>query len=116
MDVMEAPSTAPAAFDAYMSQRRQALIAITPDAHGSATYITAAGQRIDFTLFHKQPTVLAINGIPVKPLATAGGVIDADGQGHATIKGPGGPIQIDFSDWANPKRTVPQPDPGVVVK
>ena len=116
MDVMEAPSTVPAAFDAYMSQQRQALNAITPDAHGSATYTTAAGQRIDFTLLHKQPTVLAINGTPVKPLATAGGVVDADGHGHATIKGPGSPTQIDFSGRANPKRTEPRPDPGVVVR
>jgi len=114
MDVMEAPSTDPAAFDAYVSQRRQALIAIAPDAHGAATYVTAAGRRIDFTLFHTQPTVLAIDGIKVKPLATAGGVVDSDGQGHATIKGPGGQIQIDFSDWANPKRTEPPTDPVIV--
>ncbi len=122
MDVMDAPAAAtPAAdavaFDAYVSKREAALNAIKPDRRGSATYVTAAGRRIDFTLFHEHPTVLGIDGVPAKPIATAGGIVDADGQGHATIKGMSETIQIDFTDWANPKRTVqPQQPPVAIIK
>jgi hypothetical protein len=111
MDVVEtAEPTAEAAagaFARFRQERMAALNAISPDAHGNATYTTASGLRIDFTLAEFTPTVTRVNGAPSPPWTTAGDAIDADGQGRATLKGPGGPIMIDFSDWANPRRTPP---------
>lgn len=112
MDIMDAPPVPGEfgkrpgpAYVRFQAERRAALAAIVPDANGRASYTTSAGQRIEFSLAAAEPTIVSIDGAPPPAWVTAGGVFDADGQGRATIKGPGGPIVIDFSDWANPRRT-----------
>lgn len=109
MDVVETPdSTAEktaASFERFKQERTTALRAIQPDGSGHATYRTAGGKQIEFTLNESGPTVISVDGAPSPPWTTAGDAIDADGRGRATLKGPGGPVSIDFSDWANPRRT-----------
>ena len=114
MDIIETAEptgeAAAAAFARFKQERTTALRAVQPDANGRATYATASGLRLEVSLaeFAEQgPTVLSVNGEAPPPWVTAGDAIDADGQGRATLKGPGGPIRIDFTDWANPKRTPP---------
>jgi hypothetical protein len=112
MDIAQIPKqpgeiggTQPGAFENFKRARRAALEAIMPDANGDATYSSAAGQRISFNLAESQPRIVAINGTPLPLWATTGGVIEADGRGRATIKGPGGPVTIDYSEWFNPRRS-----------
>jgi hypothetical protein len=104
MDIIEAPSAAPEDFVRFKAERAAAFNAVTPDDSGRASYTTATGVKIDFTLAASQPTVLSINGAEPPAWSVNGDVVEADGQGHATIKGPGGPIVIDFTDWAKPTR------------
>jgi hypothetical protein len=98
----------------FKSQRRVALKAIALDAGNRGVYTSASGHVITFgmneiTGFTGGPgggaTVLSVDGKPSPDWITSGGAIDADGTGHATINGPGGPVIIDFSDQANPRRT-----------
>ncbi len=99
-----------AAFERFKLERKSALQAVQPDASGHANYTTAGGLRIELSLAElavEGPTVISVNGTPSPPWVTAGDAIDADGQGRATLKGPGGPIVIDFTDWTNPKITPP---------
>jgi hypothetical protein len=123
MDIVEAaapanhgePGKAPPdpAFDLFIAQRRTALNAMTLDGAGRGIYTTAAGHTVAFGFSEIGPllgiggqtTVLSINGNPAPPWVTAGGVMDADGSGRATVKGPGGPVTIDFSDKSKPQRT-----------
>ncbi len=118
MEIVEAPSPpvahappagpvpADLAFDNFRMARERAFFTAEPDAHGNGTYVTSAGRRIDFNVAQDGPTVRAVDGVaPAR--VTAGDVIDADGNGRATIKGTGGPVVIDFSDWSNPKRSPP---------
>jgi hypothetical protein len=109
MDVLEtaAPTgeAAAASFEQFKRERSVALRAVQPDPSGHANYKTAGGLQIEFSLAEQGPTVIAVNGVPASPWITAGDAIDADGRGRATLKGPGGPISIDFSDWTNPRRT-----------
>jgi hypothetical protein len=114
MDIIETSEptgeAAAAAFERFKLERTSALQAVQPDASGHANYTTAGGLRIEFSLAElavEGPTVISVNGTPSPPWATAGDAIDADGQGRATLKGPGGAIMIDFSDWTNPKITPP---------
>jgi hypothetical protein len=109
MDIIEAPSAAPADFLRFRNERGAAFNSVTPDDGGRASYTTATGLKIDFTVAASQPTVLSVNDAEPPPWSVNGDVVDADGQGHATIKGPGGPIAIDFTDWAKPTRTAPAP-------
>ena len=53
---------------------------------------------------HDRGEVLSIDGNPAPAWVTAGGVMDADGAGRATINGPGGPVTIDFTDKSKPQR------------
>lgn len=92
-------------FARFEAERRAALAAVVPDEGGNATYVTSGGRRIDFNLAETGPVIRAVDGVPSPPWATAGGAIEADGQGKATLKGPGGTVTIDFSDWANPRRS-----------
>jgi hypothetical protein len=109
MDIIETPQptgeAAAASFEQFKQERTVALRAIQPDSNGHANYRTASGKQIEFSLAERAPTVIAVDGMPTPPARTAGDVIDADGQGRATLKGPGGPVSIDFSDFANPRRT-----------
>jgi hypothetical protein len=109
MDIVERPEptgeAAAAAFEQFKQERTVALRAIQPDSNGHANYRTAGGKQIEFSLAEREPTVIAVDGVPTPPARTAGDAIDADGQGRATLKGPGGPVSIDFSDFANPRRT-----------
>lgn len=112
MDIVETAEptgdAAAASFARFQQERTAALRAIRPDANGRANYTTAGGLRLEISLAElaaQGPTVLSVNGAASAPWVTAGDAIDADGQGRATLKGPGGPVTIDFSDWANPKRT-----------
>ena len=97
------------AFMRFQIERNAALAVATPDGSGNGTYVTAAGHRIDFNLAQilvlDEPSIRAIDGAPPPDWATAGDAIDSDGRGHVTLKGPGGPVIIDFSDFSNPKRT-----------
>jgi hypothetical protein len=111
MDIAETreltPEAAAGTFERFRQERTAALRAIRPDESGNARYTTASGLRIDFTLAESAPTVTRVDGSPPPPWTTAGDAIDADGAGRATLKGPGGPVAIDFSDWANPRRSLP---------
>lgn len=86
--------------------RGSALKAVTLDSAGRGTYLSS-GHRIVFGLreFDKAPAIVSIDGKPPPAWVTSGGVIDADGIGHAIIKGPGVPVVIDFTDAFHPKRT-----------
>jgi hypothetical protein len=88
----------------FQTQRRAALRAVTLDDKGRGTYTTAAGHKIVFGLVG-EATVVSIDGKPPPDWVTAGGAIEADGAGRATIKGPGVPVTIDFSDPHKPIRT-----------
>jgi hypothetical protein len=109
MDVFETAAAtgeaAAVAFEQFKRERSAALRAVQPDASGHANYKTAGGLQIEFSLAEQGPTVMAVNGAPASLGGTAGDAIDADGRGRATLKGPGGPVSIDFSDWTNPRRT-----------
>jgi hypothetical protein len=101
------------AFNLFRAQRSAALSAISLDGSGRGTYTSAAGHTIVFGLAEggllsgtgNLATVVSIDGNPPPAFVTSGGVIDADGTGHATIKGPGVTVLIDFSDVSKPKRT-----------
>lgn len=95
------------AFTQFQVDREAALNTLTLDEKGNGTYVTATGHRIDFNLVNEgQPSIVAIDGVPPPDWVTAGDAIDGvDGQGRATLEGPGGPIHLDFSDWSNPTRT-----------
>jgi hypothetical protein len=101
------------AYIRFQSERGAALNAVTLDNSGRGVYTTAGGHRIVFGMSEFTPltglttetTVLSIDGKPSPDWITSGGAIDADGTGHATIKGPGAPVIIDFTDGSNPKRT-----------
>lgn len=102
MDIVEAPEDPTgSAYETFKGQRRAAVNAIHPDARGSATYASAAGRSLDFTVGDEMSSITA-----VPAWSTTGDVVESDGQGHATIKGPGGAIVIDFTDWRNPQRRV----------
>ncbi|MCU1266825.1 MAG: hypothetical protein JWM21_3143 [Acidobacteria bacterium] len=88
----------------FQSQRRAALRAATLDGGGRGVYTSADGRVIVFSL-NGAATVVSIDGKPSPDWITAGGAIDADGAGRATLKGPGTPVVIDFSDRLKPKRT-----------
>lgn len=117
MDIVEAtpppavngqPASDPA-FGRFQVERDAALNAADVDAFGDGVYVTAAGRRIEFnaaeaSLLAPGPHVRSIDGAPPPPWRTVGDLIDADGAGRAVIKGPGGPITIDFSDRGNPQR------------
>jgi hypothetical protein len=130
MEIVEAGPLSAAsdlAYNRFKSERGAALRAINPDKNGNAVYTTAAGLQIAFTLKDSPralivlsvtddfkvplnvsgdqgPAISSIGGSAPPPWVTTGGVIDADGKGRAVIKGPGGPVTIDFSDWSNPQR------------
>jgi hypothetical protein len=93
------------AFNQFQAERRAPLEALNPDANGDASYVTAAGRGIDFNLDEAGPRIRAVDGAAPPAWTTAGDAIDADGAGRAVLKGSGGPVTIDFSDWSNPKRT-----------
>jgi hypothetical protein len=109
------------AYDLFVTQRRAALRAVTLDAAGKGVYRTAAGHEIVFALRQTSgefrllfdaatATVISIDGKAPPAGKTTGGVIEADGQGHATIKG-AGEVVIGFSDPMHPSRTVSTPTP-----
>ena len=104
------------AYDLFVTQRRAALRAVTLDAAGKGVYRTAAGHEIVFALRQisgefrvlfdaATATVISIDGKPLPAWVTAGGLIDADGAGRATIKGFPRSEKIDFSDPNHPKVT-----------
>jgi hypothetical protein len=92
-------------YEKFRAERRDALDAIAPDDRGQATYLTADGRRIEFSLQEDYPEVTAINGTKPPPWLTAGGGLDMDGTGRATLKGTRDTVTIDFSDWAHPRRS-----------
>ena len=106
------PQTDPA-YLLFQSQRRAALMAVALDGNGRGVYINTLGRRIIFGLNEVTPasagigeaTVVSIDGIAAPDWVTSGGAIDADGTGRGTLKGPGTPVVIDFSDRSKPKRT-----------
>lgn len=98
------------AFDHFQLDRIAALNRANVDVFGNGSYVTSAGHRIDFRIsggFDADRTGSYIRTVDdVQPQwTTAGDAIDADGTGRATLKGLGGSVTIDFSDWTNPKRT-----------
>jgi hypothetical protein len=101
------------AYIKFKSGRRAALDAVVLDEHSRGTYTTAAGHQIVFGLHEptelspseEEATVVSIDGKPPPPWVTAGGLIDADGAGKATIKGFPRSEKIDFSDPTQPKVT-----------
>lgn len=99
------------AFRLFKEQRRAALRAVTLS-DGRGVYTTDAGHRIEFGLTEdggRLATIISIDGKPPPEWKTSGGLIEADGQGHATIKG-AGEVVIDFSDPMHPSRiTKPTP-------
>jgi hypothetical protein len=107
VEIVEAPqarSGPDPAFDRFRAERGAALNSSVPDDGGRGTYVAADGARIGYVIAEQRPEILAVDGAPTSIAATQGDVIDADGQGRATIKG-SNPVTIDFSDWSNPKRT-----------
>jgi hypothetical protein len=107
MDIVEAPEDpAGTAYETFKTQRRGELSAIRPDAQGRAAYTSAAGQHLDFALGDAMSSVTAVGGVAVPAWSTTGDVLQSDGRGNATIKGSGGTIVIDFTDWKNPQRRV----------
>jgi hypothetical protein len=124
MDIVEASPPPPKgvppqadedrAYLLFQSQRGAALNAVALDSSGRGVYTSAGGRRIVFGIseftplsgtFTGEATVVSIDGKPAPDWVTSGGAIDADSTGHATIKGPGVPVIIDFSDRSNPTRT-----------
>jgi hypothetical protein len=104
------PQTDPA-YLLFQSQRRPALMAVALDGNGRGVYVNTLGHRIIFGLNEGVPisgigeaTVVSIDGTASPDWLTFGGAIEADGTGHATLKGPGTPVVIDFSDRSKPKR------------
>jgi hypothetical protein len=116
VEVVEAPNAQPAgadpccvqdpAFASFVAGRAAALNAVSPDDKGSATYVTSDNRRIDFMLKQDKPEVTAINGAAPPAWATAGDLLNSDGQGRVTITGKGGAITIEFTDYQHPKRSV----------
>lgn len=109
VEVVDAANAMPSddpVFANFVADRTAALTAVAPDADGNATYITFDGRRIDFTLKQDKPEVTAINGASPPAWATAGDLLNSDGQGRATITGKGGTITIDFTDYQHPKRSL----------
>jgi hypothetical protein len=116
VEVVEAPNAQPAgvdpccvldpAFVSFIALRTAALNAVSPDDKGSATYVTSDNRRIDFMLKQDKPEVTAINGAAPPAWATAGDLLNSDGQGRVTITGKGGAITIEFTDYQHPKRSV----------
>ena len=115
------PTPTPTPDPAYLlfqAQRRAALRAVTLDGRSRGVYKTAAGHEIVFglnepthlTRFGGEATVISIDGQPPPEWKTSGGLIDADGQGHITIKG-AEQVVIDFSDPMHPSRIVSTPTP-----
>jgi hypothetical protein len=116
MDIIEATPLPPGdepprggpdqAYILFKSLRGAALKAVTLDSAGRSIYLSA-GHRIVFGLreFDDGPGIVSIDGKPPPAWVTSGGAIDADGVGHAAIKGPGFPVVIDFTDTFHPKRT-----------
>ncbi len=109
MDIVDPSTPGIPGFEQFKADRKAALAAIKPDENGRASYRTTAGVNVDFTLKETHPDVLAIDGAAPPAWTTAGAVVDADGKGHATIKNADGTpaVIIDFTDWQNPRRTVP---------
>jgi hypothetical protein len=122
MDIVEVPPPAKGvlpdkdpAYILFKAGRRAALDAATLDNSGRGVYTSASGHRIVFGIneilasLTEEPsgvaTVISVDGKPSPDWVTFGGAIEADGKGHATIKGPGIPVVIDFSDRSKPKRT-----------
>ena len=121
MDVVEATPPPPIgpmkaaddpAFGVFKEQRRAALRAVTLDGKSRGVYTTAAGRQIVFGLHEptklspseEEATVVSIDGKPPPEWKTSGGLIEADGHGHATIKGSPRSVVIDFSDPLKPTR------------
>ena len=126
MDIVEATPRSGAAlpdpmdYEAFKAGRRVALRAVTFGKEDRGTYTTHGGHKIFFGLTEsasiegardvsKCPdctaTVLLIDDKPPPAWVTAGGLIDADGAGKATIKGFPRSEKIDFSDPNHPKVT-----------
>lgn len=103
MEAVEASGT----FDNFMSQRTAALTAATTDKNGLTTYTNAGGQVIQFSVRQSRPQIISVNGVTPPAAATNGGLITADGAGHATLHSPYSPdqIKIDFSNWRLPQWT-----------
>jgi hypothetical protein len=93
------------AFARFTAERSGALTRANIDRNGHGTYVSAAGQRIEFSVGEGHSSIRTIDGVAPSPWVTEGDAIDADGLGRATLKGPGGPVVIDFSNWSAPKRT-----------
>lgn len=106
-EIVEAPGAIAGAdpeFQRFRQDREAALRAVAPDDAGKGSYVAADGTQIEFSLAEERPEIVAVNGEPTPPYTTRGDLLDADGQGNATIKG-ANPVIIDFTDWAHPKRS-----------
>jgi hypothetical protein len=93
-------------FDSFKQQRRAAMAASNVDGNGIGTYQSAAGDLIQYQIQPGLASILAINGAPRPAFATKGQVLNSDGAGKVRISSPwsSSRVEIDFTDWNNPKR------------
>jgi hypothetical protein len=103
------------AFERFEAERTRPLFAVTPDGDGTATYMTAGGDEIQFSMKQAEPKILKVNGEDLTGLlgssstGYAGGLINAhDGVGTIASAWGSDVVEFDFSHWASP-RSVTRP-------
>jgi hypothetical protein len=111
MDAIDAPNakaTGDGDFTKFKKDRRAALWASVPDSNGIGTYQSASGDTIKYRITEDGAYILEVNGAPRREFATEGLVISSKRDGHIFIKSPesAARIDIDFTNWASPTRTV----------
>lgn len=109
MEAVDAPHAAAQNdlfFASFKQQRRAAMAASNVDGNGVGTYQSAAGDLIQYQIQPGLASILAINGSPRPAFATKGQVLNSDGAGKVKISSPwsSSRVEIDFTDWNNPKR------------
>jgi hypothetical protein len=122
VEVTTEKAYSPDAYRDFREERGQALAAWRPSRDGDGTYTTQAGDRIEFRVAENDTDggyshLWKVNGVlPYTGPTTDGAVIkQLQPRGMASITSPwsGARVDIDFTDWRNPRVTdVPAPAGG----
>lgn len=109
MEMVDAPTAQQGndpAFAAFKIGRRAALGNTGLDATGTGTYRNADGELITYQVSSTRSRIISVNGTPQDPFQTGGAILKPDGNGKVTIASPWSfdKVEIDFTNWADPKR------------